>query len=179
MPQRSYLGHTVSCEGNTLLTRWIQTTKGSQNWLVNVIPGFLTFPVLLPFLQCNQRKHSQAHTLELPSICISKPQTPRSSSYTLGLSGHIFPPSILYGSQSLIHLSTRSPVSRTIWEGMESVVLLEEVCHWGFETDKSRFISLNRLGPFCCMDSIYSIHLSVSVECFITFTFRLLRIIPV
>ena len=33
------------------------------------------------------------------------------------------------GPNRLIYLSAWSPVSETFWEGLESVVLLEEECH--------------------------------------------------
>ena len=32
----------------------------------------------------------------------------------------------------LIYLNTWSPVGRTVLEGLESMALLEEVCHWGW-----------------------------------------------
>ena len=35
--------------------------------------------------------------------------------------------------QRLMYLNTWSPVGGNIWEGLGGVVLLEEVCHWGWD----------------------------------------------
>ena len=35
------------------------------------------------------------------------------------------------GLHRLIYLNAWSAVGRTVWEGLEGVVLLEEVCAWG------------------------------------------------